>query len=539
MLRIIVPSERIDLNLSPDKYTQNILGLESLIFAIIKQSILKMNEDCLQQVQKPLASKASSQVKEKTGNKRAFVDESPVKPIEPSAVCTPVKVPRSNVNDRLGAHLRGFGVDISPENDGQPDGGQNRQRNSPPTRSSESGTRRALPSFQEIVRGASAGGSTKKVPRRTPKPADGLSGVRIIKHEPTANDEQMSIDRFLVRKDRSDASDNQVPERDPSNDNQPLERDQSKQIDQPEERGDLENLSNKENDRLSDNLTSDNQGKEISGAQSKQHPVDESATHGQKATTGHEATTRQLTKNPIANAIVEDRPTIAPAETNRIRVVDDAPTSTSEPVDDNVKQLAGLKVSGEIDLSDGEMSDNSIDELLASNTLVELDKEPLTQDYEGVCYTTDVSIDEIRKNFKSSYQLDQATGGRSRFDMRRFNAAQDEKAGEELYIKLEKSDYAEMKVIGQFNSGFIIAQLDSDVFIVDQHAADERYNFEKVCAELELKPQKCVKPTQLELTAHDENIIIDHRPVFERNGFRFQINEDAPIGTRIKLGEYL
>ena len=36
-----------------------------------------------------------------------------------------------------------------------------------------------------------------------------------------------------------------------------------------------------------------------------------------------------------------------------------------------------------------------------------------------------------------------------------------------------------MKVIGQFNKGFIIAQLDDDLFIVDQHASDEKFNFEK------------------------------------------------------------
>lgn len=34
------------------------------------------------------------------------------------------------------------------------------------------------------------------------------------------------------------------------------------------------------------------------------------------------------------------------------------------------------------------------------------------------------------------------------------------------------------QVIGQFNLGFIISKHDQDVFIIDQHAADEKYNFE-------------------------------------------------------------
>lgn len=32
-----------------------------------------------------------------------------------------------------------------------------------------------------------------------------------------------------------------------------------------------------------------------------------------------------------------------------------------------------------------------------------------------------------------------------------------------------------MKVVGQFNLGFIIAELDGDLFVMDQHACDEKY----------------------------------------------------------------
>ena len=45
---------------------------------------------------------------------------------------------------------------------------------------------------------------------------------------------------------------------------------------------------------------------------------------------------------------------------------------------------------------------------------------------------------------------------------------------------LNKSDFERMKVLGQFNLGFIIAQLGNDLFILDQHACDEKYLFEKL-----------------------------------------------------------
>lgn len=37
-----------------------------------------------------------------------------------------------------------------------------------------------------------------------------------------------------------------------------------------------------------------------------------------------------------------------------------------------------------------------------------------------------------------------------------------------------------MEIIGQFNLGFIIAAVDGALWIVDQHAADEKYNFERL-----------------------------------------------------------
>lgn len=40
---------------------------------------------------------------------------------------------------------------------------------------------------------------------------------------------------------------------------------------------------------------------------------------------------------------------------------------------------------------------------------------------------------------------------------------------------IEKNDFARMRVLGQFNLGFIIAELDGDLYILDQHACDEKF----------------------------------------------------------------
>lgn len=52
--------------------------------------------------------------------------------------------------------------------------------------------------------------------------------------------------------------------------------------------------------------------------------------------------------------------------------------------------------------------------------------------------------------------------------------------------------YFQMEIIGQFNLGFIITKLGHDLFIVDQHATDEKFNFEMLQSHTSLKNQNLV-----------------------------------------------
>ena len=47
-------------------------------------------------------------------------------------------------------------------------------------------------------------------------------------------------------------------------------------------------------------------------------------------------------------------------------------------------------------------------------------------------------------------------------------------AEKELTKNISKDMFKGMEVLGQFNLGFIIAKLDNDLFIIDQHASDEK-----------------------------------------------------------------
>lgn len=56
------------------------------------------------------------------------------------------------------------------------------------------------------------------------------------------------------------------------------------------------------------------------------------------------------------------------------------------------------------------------------------------------------------------------------------NIQMDEKV---LMRMFQKDDFKNLNVAGQFNKGFIMATLnENDLFILDQHASDEKFNFE-------------------------------------------------------------
>ena len=49
-------------------------------------------------------------------------------------------------------------------------------------------------------------------------------------------------------------------------------------------------------------------------------------------------------------------------------------------------------------------------------------------------------------------------------------------AEKELTKNISKDMFKHMEILGQFNLGFIIAKLDNDLFIINQHASDEKFN---------------------------------------------------------------
>lgn len=102
-------------------------------------------------------------------------------------------------------------------------------------------------------------------------------------------------------------------------------------------------------------------------------------------------------------------------------------------------------------------------------------------------------------------------------------------------LVIQKQNFATMNVVGQFNLGFIVVTHGDRLFIVDQHALDEIYNYERLFRLLSLRAQPLVVPRKLELSPIDEMLVLDQIEQLRKNGFLVKEIEDAPPGQRVML----
>lgn len=107
-------------------------------------------------------------------------------------------------------------------------------------------------------------------------------------------------------------------------------------------------------------------------------------------------------------------------------------------------------------------------------------------------------------------------------------------AEDELSKLFRKEWFSELQVIGQFNKGFIICKLGRELFIVDQHASDEKRNFEDLQSG-EVSSQVLVNGISLNFPAADELLVIDRLADFAAGGYIIKHHPNRPPTRRLVL----
>ena len=88
-----------------------------------------------------------------------------------------------------------------------------------------------------------------------------------------------------------------------------------------------------------------------------------------------------------------------------------------------------------------------------------------------------------------------------------------------------------MRVLGQFRETYIVAESEDGLLLVDQHAADERINYERLRESVAgpTTTQALAEPVRLELTPREAELFEAHADALARLGFHSSLVEDTVV----------
>jgi DNA mismatch repair protein MutL len=91
-----------------------------------------------------------------------------------------------------------------------------------------------------------------------------------------------------------------------------------------------------------------------------------------------------------------------------------------------------------------------------------------------------------------------------------------------------------MRVLGQLHDTYVVAETDSGLVLIDQHAADERVNYERLQTELDgdVATQALAEPVDVELTAREAALFAAYRDALAELGFRTERVDDRTVEVR-------
>ncbi|RRJ30464.1 DNA mismatch repair endonuclease MutL [Halocatena pleomorpha] len=91
-----------------------------------------------------------------------------------------------------------------------------------------------------------------------------------------------------------------------------------------------------------------------------------------------------------------------------------------------------------------------------------------------------------------------------------------------------------LTVLGQLHETYIVAETESGLVLIDQHAADERINYERLRATFddEMAVQALAQPVELELTAREAELFEAHADALAQLGFHASLLDDRIAQVR-------
>ncbi len=91
--------------------------------------------------------------------------------------------------------------------------------------------------------------------------------------------------------------------------------------------------------------------------------------------------------------------------------------------------------------------------------------------------------------------------------------------------ELNKEVFGKLNILGQINKTFIICEAEDGLILFDQHAAEERVNYEKFLNDLKInaiKKQSLIEQKILDLNPEQKNIALYYKQFLSKIGFEFE-----------------
>ncbi|POG53786.1 DNA mismatch repair endonuclease MutL [Haloferax marisrubri] len=148
--------------------------------------------------------------------------------------------------------------------------------------------------------------------------------------------------------------------------------------------------------------------------------------------------------------------------------------------------------------------------------------------------TDDGGEPESARAEASSAESGDDNGPRSRPSRIAAPTTQRDLSGEEADLSPEFDSLPSMRIIGQLADTYIVAETDEGLVLVDQHAADERVNYERLKGEVEgdTPTQALAEPVELELTAREAALFEEYREALAQVGFHAGRTGERTVSVR-------
>lgn len=102
----------------------------------------------------------------------------------------------------------------------------------------------------------------------------------------------------------------------------------------------------------------------------------------------------------------------------------------------------------------------------------------------------------------------------------------------QFFKPVEKEDEIEENIIGQYKNTYILIEKEDGLEIVDQHIAEERYNYEKLRENKEISSQMLFISDVIEVSSSEAELIKENIEKFEKFGFGIEFTKSNEVVFR-------